>query len=154
MNSIRDYSIRGFDLEGMNFFDFILNTYEVERERRTRSDNCLLVPYMPGSHKENKVRMVRPSQQVVVPEMMGGWPVSSNDHENRQLYEASILLLFSPWRNIRDLKNGQNTFGEAFALFEAEMTADTRRRVDGIQAYHECVSSHLEYSWDHVFGRP
>jgi hypothetical protein len=148
MSSIRDYSIRGFDLEGMNFFDFMLNTYEVKRERRT-IDNCLSVPYMPESHKENKVHMVRPSQQEVVPEMMGGWPVSSNDHWNRELYEASILLLFNPWRNIRDLENGRNTFGEAFRLFEIGMSEDTRRRVNNIQAYHECVSLHLEYSWDH-----
>jgi hypothetical protein len=38
------------------------------------------------------------------------------------LYEACMLLLFNPWRDIWGLKNGHESFGRAFIEFEQVMT--------------------------------
>lgn len=129
---VRDYSIRGHELEGINLFDFILNTYEATRNR-CNSTNMVCVHYLPGTGKENKVRVVWPSCQETVPEMCGGWPPALEDCEDREVYEASMLLLFDPWRNLKKLKNGHDSFGKAFAEFEGRMSIQVRERIDHIQ---------------------
>jgi hypothetical protein len=52
--------------------------------------------------------------------------------------EACMLLPFNPWRNIRRLKNGHESFGAAFAGFEQAMSDEVRERIDHIQSYHQC----------------
>ena len=143
MEVLRDYSIRGRELEGMNLFDFMLNTYEGTHRRHTGS-NTVFVHYLPGSHKQDKGRIVRSSHEEVVPEMFGGWPPALDDCEDGGLYEACMLLLFNPWRNVRRLKNGHESFGAAFAGFEQAMSDEVRERIDHIQSYHQCGWGGLE----------
>jgi hypothetical protein len=79
----------------------------------------VFVHYLPGTGKENKVQMVQPSYQETVPGMCGGWPPALEDCEDGEVYKASMLLLFNPWRNLKKLKkNAHDSFGKAFAEFE------------------------------------
>ena len=136
MGFLHDYTFRGPYLDYMNLFDFILNTYEDIEHAHAVSDG--VVPYLPGSRKRRKVRVVRPHAQEVVPEVIGGWPPALDDCGDKGLYEASILLLFCPWRDIKHLKNGHDTFADAFMDFEKRMPNDVRERIDNIQSYYEC----------------
>jgi hypothetical protein len=140
MEVLRDYAIRGHELEGMALFNFILTTHKGQHRRR---DGLVFVPYLASSHKQDKGRLVRSSRDEVVPEIYGGWPPALQDTDDNSLYEASMLLLFNPWRNLRNLKRGQNSFGEAFAAFESVMSDEVRIRMDHIQSYHECEWSGL-----------
>jgi hypothetical protein len=70
--------------------------------------------------------------------MCGGWPPALEDCEDREVYEASMLLLFDPWRNLKKLKNGHDSFGKAFAEFKGRMSIQVRERIDHIQLYYEC----------------
>jgi len=137
MGVLRDYSFRGQELEGINLFDFILDTYEATRGRCS-SANMVLVNYLPGTGKGNKVRVVRPSYQETVPEMCGGWPPALGNCEDKEVYEAAMLFLFNPWRNLKQLKNGHDSFGKVFAEFEGQMSNQVRVRIDHIQSYYEC----------------
>jgi len=65
------------------------------------------------------------------------------DTDDNGLYEASMLLLFNPWRNLKNIKNGHGSFGEAFAAFENVMSEQVRRRIDNIQSYYKCDWSGL-----------
>jgi hypothetical protein len=112
----------------------------VEHRRR---DGLVFVPYLASSHKRDKGRLVRSSRDEVVPEILGGWLPALQDTDDNGLYEASMLLLFEPWRNLRNLKSGHDSFGEAFAAFESGMSEDVRNRIDHIQSYHECEWSGL-----------
>jgi hypothetical protein len=53
MEVLKDYSIRGRDLEGMNLLDFILNTREGSRPRR-KDCNIVFVNYLPVLPKRTK----------------------------------------------------------------------------------------------------
>ncbi|KIM91126.1 hypothetical protein PILCRDRAFT_1329 [Piloderma croceum F 1598] len=143
MAVLRDYSIRGHELEGINLFDFILNTYEAGRNK-SNSTNTVFVHYLPGTGKGTKGRVVRPSRQEIVPEMLGGWPPALDSCEDREMYEASMLLLFNPWQNLKELKNGHNSFGKAFAEFEGIMSSEVREKIDHIQSYYECEGGNQE----------
>jgi hypothetical protein len=50
-----------------------------------------------------------------------------------------MLLQFSPWQDLQDLKAGFEGFGVAFAWFESTMTDGVRDIINNIQAYHECA---------------
>jgi hypothetical protein len=76
----------------------------------------------------------------VVPEVFGGWPPALQNITDNDLYEASMLLLFNPWRNLEGLKRGHNSFAEAFGAFESTMSDEVRDR--GYSIY-ECEWSSL-----------
>jgi hypothetical protein len=98
MEVLRDYAIRGLDLEGMALFDFILNTHEGTHRRQ---DPLVFVPYLAGSHKQDKGQLVQVSTDKVVLEIFGGWPPALQQTDDKGLYEASMLLLFNPWETCK-----------------------------------------------------
>ena len=56
-------------------------------------------------------------------------------------YYFSLLLLFKPWRNTDELKNGFNTYAEAFLSLESQLT-------EAIQ-YHERITD-IQEARDHI----
>jgi hypothetical protein len=56
--------------------------------------------YLAGSHKERKGQVIQNSCDEVVPEIFGGWPPLLDGYKDGGLYEACMLLLFNPWRDI------------------------------------------------------
>ena len=82
-----------------------------------------------------------------MPELIGGWPPTSDDGAKRGLiYEALMLLLFNSWRNIRRLREGHGTFAEVFADFESMMSNEVRAyvQVENIQALYGGDSEDVE----------
>jgi hypothetical protein len=140
MELLRDYAVRGHELEGMALFDFILTTHDGPRRRR---DGLVFVPYLANSYKRDKGRLIRASRDEVVPEVFGGWPPALQNTADNDLYEASMLLLFNPWRNLEGLKRGHNSFAEVFGAFESTMSDEVRDRIEHIQSYYECEWSSL-----------
>ena len=65
-------------------------------------------------------QIVQSSCKEIVPKMFRGWLLTLENFEDSELYEAPMLLLFDPWRELRRLKNGHKNFGKAFTEFELE----------------------------------
>jgi hypothetical protein len=82
--------------------------------------------------------MLQLSTYEIVPEIMGGWPPAADVGKYNQLYAASMLLLFMPWRKIHKLKNEHHCFLETFREFKKTMPKDVERYIHNIQAYYEC----------------
>jgi hypothetical protein len=62
-----------------------------------------------------------------------------DDDENSSLYEASMHLLFSPWRHLQGLKGVHGTFAEVFHILKEGVSHETLERMDNLrQAYYEC----------------
>ena len=120
----------------MNLFDFTLKMYERKGCRRPRA-NQVFIPYLEGSYKDGKGRLICPRAQVVVPELIGGWPPASDDGTKRDLYEASMLLLFNPG-DIKRLKDRHGSFTEAFMDFAMNMSDKGRVQMENIQSFYEC----------------
>ena len=79
----------------------------------------------------------------MAPEVFGGWLPALQNIADNDLYKASMLLLFNPWRNLEDLKSSHNSFAEAFGAFESTMSDEVRDRIKHIQSYYECEWSSL-----------
>ena len=78
-----------------------------------------------------------------MPEIFGGWPPALHNTDDKGLYEASMLLLFNPWRDLGDLKSGHHLFAEVFGAFESMMSEEVRNQIENIQSYYECEWSSL-----------
>jgi hypothetical protein len=82
------------------------------------------------------------TKQIVL-EMFRGWPLSSDGYEDGGLYEACMLLLFNPWRDIRGLKNRHKSFSRAFVEFKQVMSCDVQDQINRIQSCYQCGSRGL-----------
>jgi len=134
MELLWDYALWGRELEGMGLFNFILTTH---KGKHGRWDSLVFVPYLLSSHKHNKGQLVHARRDEVVPEIFGGWPPALQDTDANSLYEASMLLLFNPWRNLKHLKNSHDSFSKAFVAFENVMADKVRSHIDHIQLWLE-----------------
>jgi len=76
--------------------------------------------------------------------LIGSWPPGSYDGTKRDLYEALILPLFNPWRNIKRLKKGHSSFAEAFMDFKDNMLDEVHMHIENIQAFYKCDTDSQE----------
>lgn len=101
------------------------------------------MPYT-GDHPrfKTRVRVVRNSAHNTLPNFIGTQFPRNDDPETYNLYCASMLLLFKPWREVStDLKDTTETWSGAFQRFMAETSKAIRDHIDSIQHYHSCKSA-------------
>jgi hypothetical protein len=160
-SQLTDYSYRGEELAGVNFLDFLVDTYEIEipvgerdkpihsptrdgdghrgpgRPRNTR------IRYLALHPKANSVqRILRCLGHRNLPNFIGRWFSRSDDEETRAFYCASMLALLKPWRDLgNDLKYPGQTWEKAFDDFLAEASWKDTRVISGLQYFHECASA-------------
>jgi hypothetical protein len=145
----------------MSFLDFMLNTYEGEKEgesaneeenggtgneptssgkRRGRQSNEQ-VDYFPEAKKGNRCRIIRSDGHETLPRFIGKW-FGRNDSEvelERDQYHASMLMLLKPWMDLRKLKAENETFQASFEEMVAKGNEMTHRVLHNIQYYYECA---------------
>lgn len=97
---------RGAALSAYNMYSFVKDTYEDVPHRNARRPGNQ-VPYL-SSHPQRKtsVRHIRHKGHNCLPDFTGQYLPRSNDPDMHDLYCASMLILFKPWRNFSDLQNG------------------------------------------------
>jgi hypothetical protein len=147
-DDIKDYADRGTEMTELSFFDFFIETYEGDRSQpslngRGRKPNGR-VPYMEGTGHNNKCRVYRTKGHETMPNFIGGWFPRNDVDDQQDMYCASMLALFSPWRVIGDLKMENQTFKQAFDIFVGQTDDRTKYMMANIQYQHECVDSALK----------
>ncbi|KAK7679204.1 hypothetical protein QCA50_017782 [Cerrena zonata] len=95
------------------------------------------VPYR-SSHPQakKKVRIVRNANHNCIPNLTGKAMPRADDEETRDIYCATILALFKPWRKMEDLQADRQTWEDAFAEFK-------------LTAPRSCIKimQHIQYSY-------
>ena len=64
--------------------------------------------------------------------------------ELQDIYHASMLTLFTPWRNIAHLKGTSETFKQAFDTFMKMVDKQTINMMANIQYQYECSNSAIK----------
>ncbi|KAJ3572998.1 hypothetical protein NP233_g2711 [Leucocoprinus birnbaumii] len=139
-DQLSDYISRGHSLNDYSFLDFMLDTYEGKHarddgeQRRGRRPNTR-VGYL-GDERKHRCRIVRRAGHETLPEFIGKWLPRNDRPEDRELYCASILVLFKPWRSWSDIPNESNSFDSEFCSFITTSPLRIRRIIDNIQYYY------------------
>src|ERR1700691_6526111 len=134
-DQLKDYAERGRELEESNFLDFYLNTYLDQNNNKSPVNQW--VPYIEGSRRENKRRIVRTIRHETMPNFMGQWFPRNNNPTVYSFYCASILALLLPWRTLLDLKSNGHEFESTFHNFKSHATGRHLAIMENIQYYHK-----------------
>ncbi|KAJ3574092.1 hypothetical protein NP233_g1995 [Leucocoprinus birnbaumii] len=153
-DQLGDYLLRGDVLEESCFFDFLLNTYDGAEigdpdgpTRRGRRPN-IRVPYRSEDRK-GRCRVIRSEGHECLPEFIGRWLPSATNPEENELYAASMLLLFKPWRNWEDIKGTYPNCKEHFNEFIAGASSRLKNVIANIQYFHSSKDSRRTEEADH-----
>ncbi|KAJ3561239.1 hypothetical protein NP233_g10314 [Leucocoprinus birnbaumii] len=123
-NQLEEYVNRGEELEALSLFDFLLNTYEGDEvnqaENQTRQGRRPnhRVPYKNG-YRKGRCRVLRSDGHESLPEFIGKW-IPKATEDDKELFGASMLLLFKPWREWQDLIRNFDTFDDHYASFKED----------------------------------
>lgn len=138
---MREYMDRGDALRDWNYLDFFLGTYDGKLLKegsspRGRKPN-MRVPYKAGRNRDKRCRIIRTAGHETMPYFPGQW-FPKREGEGSLFYQASMLALFKPWYSTKDLKQEDESWGDAFDSFFSRTTESVKKMMENIQFYHEC----------------
>lgn len=85
-----------------------------------------------------------------LPNFIGPYFCKQDDDESSDLFFASMLMLFKPWRKLEeDLKRATETWKEAFEHWLLTTLCMVHRMMDNIQYYYECQCSDSQHDDEH-----
>ena len=126
-------------MENWNVLRFYLDSYETSGS----ASGPTRIPY-DELHPQGKkrIRVVRNARHNCIPNLTG-IPLPRSDEEGtRELYCASILALFKPWRNIQDLLPQGSTWENELEMFTRTADRSYLRIIEHIQYnYHSKVAA-------------
>jgi len=144
-DQLKDYVDRGAALAEMGLLQFCLDTYETQPKIFSQSGRGRQpknrIPYLEGTGHGSKCRVIKDPGHETMPNFVGDWFPRNDVRELQDFYHASMLALLSPWRDIANLKQPDQTFAQAFQQFLDHADPHTRDVVNNIQYYHECSDS-------------
>ena len=154
---IEDYALRGVEFEAMGFLTFIVETYErrittasaghgneIESYeglgQSTRNSTGRYLTNHPRS--TTHARSCRSENHNFLPNIVGPWlPRRDGDENMKEYYFASILTLLKPWRDLRCLKNDDESWEVAYDAYLRTATRRDRDVVAGCQYYYDSRTS-------------
>ena len=140
---ITEYIEQGDLLANWSYLDFFLGTYngkclKEKTTKRGRPGNAHVL-YQDSYNRPGHCRVIRSPGHETMPYFPGQWFPACDDLE--RLFEACMLAILMPWRQLSDLKHPSETFQEAFARFWDNAPESVQKTVRNIKFYHECSKS-------------
>ncbi|KAF8800257.1 hypothetical protein BYT27DRAFT_7217172 [Phlegmacium glaucopus] len=154
-DQLHEYMFRGEEMVEMNFFTFILDTYDTKADHSERNledehGNSVIerrgfgrprnrrVAYREGFNRSGRTRVFRTEGHETLPQFVGSWMPRNDRPGDREIYCGSMLALLKPWTDLSDLKTDVETFEQSFHQFLSGATKRTRDILENIQYYYEC----------------
>ncbi|KAF8799237.1 hypothetical protein BYT27DRAFT_7264248 [Phlegmacium glaucopus] len=154
-DQLHEYMFQGEEMVEMNFFTFILDTYDtksdhserdledehgksgIERRGFGRPQNRR-VAYQEGFNRSGQTRVFRTEGHETLPQFVGSWMPRNDRPGDREIYCGSMLALLKPWTDLSDLKTDMETFEQSFHQFVSSTTKRNQDILENIQYYYEC----------------
>ncbi|THG93643.1 hypothetical protein EW026_g7647 [Hermanssonia centrifuga] len=121
--------------------DEIMHSEDEEPDRHCagRESNVRARYQPPHPCAGSKQRVVRTPLHRNIINYAGRFFPSRHDPTTYPFYCALLLLLLKPWRNLStDLKAAEQSWEEAFEIFERNASDGIHRTISGIQYFHDC----------------
>ena len=154
-SQVEDYMFRGTAFEDMNFLDFTVDTYEIQRERQDHhimiDDHEEEMTASPFGRKRNvrgcyleshpryetHERLQRSKNHNYMPNVIGRWFPRRDVVDDEDFYFASLLSFLRPWRDLRQLCGEGRTWTEEGLIFLETATTEQRDVIAGMQYYYD-----------------
>jgi hypothetical protein len=162
-SQVEDYMLRGTAFEDMNFMDFTVETYEIQRTRRDnitmdeqeavtsalgRKKNVRSL-YCEGHRRfETHERVQRSKNHNYMPNIIGRWFPRRDVLGDEDFYFASLLVFLRPWRDLGQLRAAHRTWKEEGLHFLDSTTTEQRDVIAGMQYYYDSKTAAQHLSED------
>ncbi|KAF9499205.1 hypothetical protein BDN71DRAFT_1428246 [Pleurotus eryngii] len=87
-------------------------------------------------HEKQKITESPTGWAKTLPQFIGQWFPHQTKGSGYELYCASMLALFQPWRSLYDLKPTDKSFEQAFEIFTVTVFKEDLRIMDNIDYYY------------------
>ena len=129
-SAVLDYMHRGQAMDNWNVIQFIADSYEVT----SATGAVNKVPYLTTHPQEKtRVRVIRHKDHNSIVKLQGRRLPRSDRQEDRALYCASMMMLFTPWRQVGDIQRGSDDWEDAYRMFHNDASQDIRDMISNIQ---------------------
>ncbi|KAF8800809.1 hypothetical protein BYT27DRAFT_7116564, partial [Phlegmacium glaucopus] len=100
--------------------------------------------FLPGHTQRNthKVKCIPSQSNTYILNFIGG-SLPQCDKGDLGYYHSTMLTLFKPWRSSQDLKNINQTWTEAFALYEFNI--ENKKIMNNFNLQYECLDERDDY---------
>ncbi|PPQ74673.1 hypothetical protein CVT26_005519, partial [Gymnopilus dilepis] len=148
-NQILDYVYRPQHepYESMPLYDFIAHTTKVKEKRK---ENLLdsLQAFSSWNHPQRGTHRVCMRTKPVLPVMLGpSLPSKKNSTETIDAWAKQVLVLFKPWRTIHDLKRDDQSWSNAYNVYEGEgLQARHGKIIQNMQLLTECADARFMHA--------
>ena len=145
---VDDYTLRDTEFESMSFLTYMVETYERRiRERDSGhieddnddNESTQVGQYLsPHPKCTTHIRVRRMENHNFLPNVVGPWfPRRDGEESTKPFYYASMLALLNPWRDLRDLKEENETWENRFNIFMQSASQRDKDVISGSQYYYE-----------------
>ncbi|KAF8813266.1 hypothetical protein BYT27DRAFT_7084956 [Phlegmacium glaucopus] len=116
--------------------------YTVNAKQKTKDPTYL--QFLPGHTQRNthKVKCIPSRSNTYILNFIGG-SLPRRDKGDLGYYCSTMLTLFKPWRSSQDLKNIDQTWTEAFALYEFNI--ENKKIMNNFNLCYECLDERDDY---------
>ena len=116
---------------------YLEKKYKNDLPRRGRPVNAR--SYYHPNHPKHKAarRIVRTLGHNMLPAIVGPFFPPNNDLKKRDIYCIAILSTLKPWRDVKTLKNGYETWEQAYQTFLNGCSRWARNVISGIHYFYD-----------------
>ena len=162
VNTRIDYQYRSDILNKLCLYDFISTLYKrkmnsadkkylsqaVEPTDQTASRKGRPVNKrytFQKEHPQATTYLIMEHSEPQVPVLFGPQIPRKDREDTRERYCRALLTLFAPWRTVRDLCDGDQTWEDAFKSRQSLILPHSWKIIENIQLLHECKKDRDEH---------
>ena len=132
------YEMRNKSLNDISLYDFISNyknhkqTFDKKGVKIGSTKNCNKVAHLK-EHLQFNTHELRQYKEKKIPIVIGPSFPRKGDSQNAELYAQMILTMFKPWRNLKMLKNNNETWTRSLHIFLKTASKESLEFIENIE---------------------
>ena len=141
-SKVDDYKYRPEAYKILSLYDWA--RLSVKTSAKNKKNESTFLQFLPGHSQRNthRVKCIPSRSNTFILNFIGG-TLPRRDQGDFEYYCCTMLTLFKPWRNGKDLKNINQTWAEAFASYEFK--TESNRTMNNFNLRYECLDERDDY---------
>jgi hypothetical protein len=140
-SKIDDYKYRPAAYKNLSLYDWAIMSVKTSAKK---TNDPTYLQFLPGHSQENshKVKCFGSRKKEFILNFIGG-TLPRRDYGDFEYYCCTMLTLFKPWRNGKDLKDINQKWSDAFNLYEFKL--EEKKILNNFNLRYECLDERDDY---------